>query len=478
MKYVSTRGGGDPVSFEEAVCRGYAPDGGLFVPMSIPEASNWKEWSNLSYAELALKVLTPFVDEDDVEGFRDLVMGCYADFEDPPVTLLEVAPGVKVAELYRGPTLCFKDLGLPFLVRLLAYFATKKRQKKTLLVATSGDTGPAALAAVCSSKSDYLRVICCYPDGMISDFQRKQMTTLSASDRIRVARFDGGGDDMDAPIKRMGVDLEEVCGVNSYNIARPLVQMVHFFWIALRTGGAYDLVIPTGAMGNLVAATFARMRGVPIGKIAAASNSNDFSYRALATGNCRRSETMLKTLSDAINIQVPYNFERLLYLNGCDVGVVESIYSGKDVQLDQKTREKLSECYVASRVDDDRMTEALKFFASGEYVPDPHTSVALAAAQDLGMIHGSDHEDPSLPVVVLATAHACKFEAGVSAALGAEKWKQLSTEFPERVRATLEKPETINVIHLAKLSADEPLEDAQERWESRIRDEIAASVWD
>lgn len=483
MKYVSTRGGINPVSFEVAVSTGYACDGGLYVPETVPKvsASELKSWASLSYAELAMKVLAPFVGDEIEEGeLRDLLQSCFAGFTEPreAVKIRQLKEKVCVAELFHGPTMCFKDLGLPFLVRCMAHFGAKRGQRKTLLVSTTGDTGPATLAAVESVRSDYLRAFCCYPDRMISEFQRKQMTTIDAPGRVLVARFEGGGDDMDAPIKRLGLDPivgPRLCGVNSYNIARPLAQMVHYFWIAVRLQQPFDLVIPTGAMGNLVAAALAKKRGVPIVITAVACNVNDFSFRALHTGDCRKSVAMLKTLSDAINIQVPYNFERLLHLNGCDAKTAFSaIYSDVCYHLPPAELAKLkAERYIAARVDDEQMLAALRHFASPEFVPDPHTAVALAAASQLKML---DRASLTHPVVIVATAHPCKFEDAVSAALGTDAWAELKRTFPPAVEAILDASET-PPINLSKISPDEPLADAQARWESLVGAELRRPSW-
>ncbi|KAJ8613245.1 hypothetical protein CTAYLR_004545 [Chrysophaeum taylorii] len=398
-----------------------------------------------------------------MEGFEDLVKACYGEFEAPVVNLSPLRGGV-VAELFHGPTQCFKDLSMPFLVRVLARFAAERGARKTLVVSTTGDTGPAAVRAVSSVASPYLRVLCFYPEGMISDYQRKQMTTV---ENATIASFDGGGDDMDAPLKKLGREEKGLCGANSYNIARPLAQMVHFFWIALKVGPC-DVVVPTGAMGNLVAATMAKLRGAPIGKIVAATNSNDFSYRALTTGDCARSKQMLKTLSDAINIQTPYNFERLLYYNGAEDAAARGV-SGEG-RLEPDLVATLRENYDAVRVDDDRMLRALREVASsGTYVPDPHAAVALAAAQDLGMLD-MNRASPRRTTVVVATAHACKFRVAVEKAVGRERWASLAATFPPRVAETLAAPE--KPPYRLKKNPGESLEDAQARWIDIVRNNL------
>ena len=336
MRYTSTRDATKFYTFEEALFSGYAKDGGLFVPEKLPQVNSTtlKEWSKLGYVDLSTEVLHPFIGQDQISKLelkslleRALLNGNVFDTTDD--NLVPVVPIVKrrrrtttsndhddhdicrcyVAELFHGPTYCFKDLGMRATIFLLDYFATKKNndtanknksidKKVVLLASTTGDTGPAAVQAVQDLNSPNLSIVIHYPYGQISDFQRKQMTTVQSS-RVKIVSFDGGGDDLDRPIKRImtstttktrtkmattdnGIDDDDsnntiICGVNSYNIGRPLMQMVHFIWTYLRVKEQHikneieieienenenetkqkednfrlDIVIPTGAMGNI-----------------------------------------------------------------------------------------------------------------------------------------------------------------------------------------------------------------------------------
>lgn len=499
MRYVSSRGGGEAVSFEAAISVGYAPDGGLYVPESLPEvsAADLDTWADLDYAALAFEVLWPFVAGEISPGaFRDLLEASYGGFADPDTVRVRSdfarAPRLAVAELFHGPTFCFKDLGLQVAIRLLSHFATARGTRRTLLVATTGDTGPAALRAAADVGDPRLRLLVFFPDGMVSDLQRRQMTTTTSAS-TRVATFAGGGDDMDRPIKNLALDeafasAHGLCGVNSYNIVRPLAQTVHFFWVYLRCRAAFgereggapfalDVVVPTGAMGNVVAATLAKRRGLPLGRLCCATNENDITYRALVAGDFSRAPEMRKTLSDAINIQVPYNFERLLYYardgdaasTAADMARVDA---GDPLTLDASTRAALARTYDAARVDDAATCAALRRFRDAHgYVCDPHTAVAVAGADDLGYApYGGGGGGEKNHVAVVATAHPCKFEDAVKAALGDDAWRayEASDAFPAAARALAGKAET-PPLRLTRRSRGEPLEQAQARWEAVVR---------
>lgn len=269
MKYTSTRDASKRYSFEDALCSGYAPDGGLFVPQNLPDriqTARLKKWALLAYVDLATEVLSLFLSVNEIskKELHSIVTASLSSFEVPSVVPVKAIPSHKadqeckslfMVELFHGPTFCFKDLSLQFVVQMLKYFAHKRDRNITLVVATTGDTGPAAVQAVEDCQSDKLGILVHYPQGQISDFQRKQLTTC-ANKKIQIVAFQGGGDDMDAPIKRITTDTafsqskeRLICGVNSYNIARPLMQMVHFIWAYLRV--TEELNIEPGDPGKL-----------------------------------------------------------------------------------------------------------------------------------------------------------------------------------------------------------------------------------
>ena len=275
MLYKSTRGGESGVDYEAATLGGYASDGGLYVPEEIPavSAETLASWSGLSFQQLAVEVLGLFV--GDCVGKADLssiVERSFRDFLDDAVVPVVQVGGYQVAELFHGPTLSFKDFGQQVLCKLLDFFATRKRRPTTLVVSTTGDTGPAAIHGALGSRS--LRVVVTYPKGQISEIQRRQMTTVNAPN-VAVAAFEGSGDDMDAPIKRLSTDVAfkeayGVTSVNSINIGRVTVQTIHYFWAyfraieqldAVEVGDPLCFAIPTGAMGNVTAGLLAQRMG-------------------------------------------------------------------------------------------------------------------------------------------------------------------------------------------------------------------------
>jgi len=277
MRYTSTRDHSVNVSFEQALTSGYAPGGGLFVPAEFNLAKfsteDLRRWKALSYAELAYEIMRRFISVDEISDgdLRQIFADSYSDFEREeivpvvPLKLDDENSKVYVSELFHGPTYCFKDLGMKACVNLLAYFGFKRKRRTTLVVSTTGDTGPAAMHAVCGlpeKVKPYLNILVHFPKGHISKLQRRQLTCID-SPNARVVAFEGGGDDMDIPIKRILLASHSgdnvLCGINSYNIGRPLTQMVHFVWTYLRVAERehlevgdsvqmVDIVLPTGEL--------------------------------------------------------------------------------------------------------------------------------------------------------------------------------------------------------------------------------------
>ena len=374
-----------------------------------------------------------------------------------------------------------KDLGMRVVVGLLSHFSTIRNRKTTLLVSTTGDTGPAAVQAVSDIANPLLTILVHYPKGQISEFQRRQLTTVD-SKCVRIVEFEGGGDDMDKPIKTICTSQTATadhrkCGVNSYNIGRPLMQAVHFVWTYLRvmerlekkplSENLLDVVLPTGAMGNIAGGYIAKMCGLPLGFLCAGVNVNDIVFRAIQTGKYYKSSKMLHTLSDAINIQLPYNFERLLfYLTDSNHSLVKEWMTCVDetakLDLDAQWLIKLQAEFRSARVPDDVMCETLKKVDTlFSYVADPHTAVALAAAEELGYFPINCYDRP---VAVLATASPCKFRESVTVALGEEGWNAYEAHmFPVRGWDLLSKEEITPTVY--KFTEGMSLEDAQVEWE-------------
>ena len=503
MKYKSTRDASLEVSFEEALCAGYAPDGGLFVPAELPHISPFvlQQWSKLDFPHLALSVLRLFISKDEIPD-DDLARICQNSFEGfenkkQAVQLVPIGgpspkvPCIHLAELFHGPTMCFKDLGMRPLVQMLAYFASKRQRPVTLIVSTTGDTGPAAVEAVRDAENPFLNLLVHYPQGQITEFQRRQLTTVD-SPHVKIATFQGGGDDMDAPIKELlaaqakaeGTTL--LTGVNSYNIGRPLMQTVHFIWTYLRIAESMgiptdqnqppvDVVLPTGAMGNIVGAYMAKKMGVPIGKLNAICNINDITHRVFETGQFHRAEEMKKTLSEAINIQVPYNFERILYYatsgNSSIVKVwMEEMESTQKLSLPADFMPYLQYDFQSARITDEEMVQTMRTFRSQfKYLADPHTAVAICGAMRLGY----PSKNHPAPTAIMATASPCKFQEVVTHALGEDEWNAYvqSDKCPQKFRAIMESAEVTPVLYSAV--EGQPLSVTQKIWMEQAKGIIA-----
>ena len=417
--YVSTRDPTIRASFEDALFSGYASGGGLYVPRSLPQLSNadLQSFSSLTFPQLAHAILSRFISPKEVpeDDLRDICQKSFRDGfdQDCVVPVVQIGNNCNsstfVAELFHGPTMCFKDLGMQGVIQLLAYFSAKRKRRACLLAATTGDTGPAAVQAVRQCDSPYLSCIIHYPKGQISEFQRRQMTTAD-SPMVTIVEFEGGGDDMDRPIKVLLTEqhkrtVEEgdmlLVGVNSYNIGRLLMQMAHFFWTYLRVCEqlkrkpgelTLDIVVPAGALGNTTAAYMSKKMGLPLGKLCVGTNVNDITHRAIQTGKFHRSDEMKQTLSEAITIQVPYNFERVLYfLTDGDDALLRRWMTEMDAtsQLDIEKRwlDKLQDEFASARITDDEMCFATQRAKDKlNYIIDPHTAVAFAAADKLGIV--------------------------------------------------------------------------------------------
>jgi len=317
------------------------------------------------------------------------------------------------------------------------------------------------------------------------------MTTVS-TERARIMSFEGGGDDMDEPIKKMGSDQafaarHGLTGVNSYNIGRPLAQIVQYFWgyfraldqSGLDTGALVDFALPAGALGNLAAGYMAKRMGLPARRFVAGVNTNDITHRTVSRGEFHRSDHMDKTLSDAINIQQPYNMERIFYyLTEEDTTRVAAWYAelapeGR-LTLPPAWLHKMQETFGSARVPDGAMCAAIRRgLDKYNYLADPHTAVALAAAWAVyGDTPAGPAEPFAPPVVVLATASPCKFEASITEAIGATRWSAYinGPDFPREARAVLEAAE----VPPTRLQAKGSLQETQAAWEAFVRQTLDA----
>ena len=448
LTYVSTRGAAPELEFGDVLLAGLARDGGLYVPSEWPtlDAAALTRFASMSYADVAVEVMWPFVagsiDRDD---FAAIVTDAYATFDVPDVVpLVELGDGLWLAELFHGPTLAFKDVALQLVGRLFDHLLGERGQRVTIVGATSGDTGSAAIEA-CRDRAT-IDVVILHPAGRVSEVQRRQMTTVDAPNIHNLA-VEGTFDDCQDLVKALFADLEfrdrrSLSAVNSINWARVMAQVVYYVTSAARVGDGGEVPVafsvPTGNFGNVFAGYGAQRMGVPISRFVVASNRNDILTRFLASGSMTLGEVH-PTLSPSMDIQVSSNLERLLFeLYGRDGTAIAELMTRfraeGTVTLEEGRLDLLSEHWAGVRVDDDATAATIRdeYERTGMLL-DPHTAVGLAAAREA-------RADHSIPMVVLATAHPAKFPDAVEAATG------VRPPLPDRLADLFERPERYDVV--------------------------------
>ena len=446
MRYVSTRGEVPPLGFVDVTLAGLARDGGLYVPAIWPrfDAETIAGFAGRPYAEVAVEVLRPFVgDEIADDDLARLTREAYGNFRHPAVApLTQFGTNDFLLELFHGPTLAFKDLAMQLLGRLMDRMLTARGERTTIVVATSGDTGGAAIEAFRGSARADLFVL--FPQGRISDVQRRMMTTAK-DDNVHALAIEGTFDDCQAIAKAMFNhhafrDQVRLSGVNSINWARIVAQVVYYFTAAVALGSPRRKVaftVPTGNFGDVYAGYVARCMGLPVDRLVIATNVNDILTRTIATGTYDVRE-VVATSSPSMDIQVASNFERLLFdVNGCDGRAVRelmaSLAQSRQFTLSARAVSEIRAVFCADRADEDETAATIRTMLreTGHYV-DPHTAVGVAVAE-------KENRDPSLPMVVLATAHPAKFPSTVEAACGVRpplpEWLADLDQRPERITA-------------------------------------------
>ena len=447
MKYISTRGSAPALDFEGVTLAGLASDGGLYLPEKWPHFSQFEldELSGLSYVELAVRVMSPFVEGSLTEDeLRDLCTRAYGGFAHRAVApLVQLDQQHFVMELFHGPTLAFKDVALQLLGRLFEHFLKKSDDHLTIVGATSGDTGSAAIDGVAGRER--IDIFMLHPKGRVSEVQRRQMTTMRAPNVHNIA-IDGSFDDAQAMVKRMFVDGDmtgdyRISAVNSINWARLMAQVVYYFAAALQLGAPHRKVafsVPTGNFGDVFAGYVAAQMGLPIERLIVATNVNDILHRALSTGDYSAGE-VTPTSAPSMDIQVSSNFERLLFdLGGRDGAAMaeqmRAFEQTKAMQLTNAQREGAKQLFSSARVDEAATAQTMAWAAKecGETL-DPHTAIGLAAAR-------AEDIQASIPVVTLATAHPAKFPDAVENATGARP------DLPQRIGDLFEREEAFKEL--------------------------------
>lgn len=429
MLYHSTRGGSDRLSFADALLAGLAPDGGLYVPDSFPQlsADQIRAMRGKPYAEVAFDVIQPFVGGTiDDATLRQILAGAYGTFRHKAVVpLVQLDERNFVLELFHGRTLAFKDVAMQFLARAMDHVLEQRDQRATIVGATSGDTGGAAIDAFLGRERTDMFIL--YPDGRVSDVQRRQMTT-SADGNVHALAIDGTFDDCQAIVKTMFTNTAfrqqvALSGVNSINWARIVAQIVYYFTSAVALGAPERRVsfcVPTGNFGDILAGWVAKRMGLPIDRLIIATNSNDILARTLETGRYEAAG-VVQTTSPSMDIEVSSNFERLLYAAmGKDSTALSALMAGLkqsgSFTIPDAALSALRAEFSAARANEEAVSQTMrKVMEEQSYLLDPHTAVGVAVAQTVA---SAEKLDPQVPVITLATAHPAKFPAAVEAATG------------------------------------------------------------
>lgn len=447
--YISTRGAAPRLSFADAALTGLARDGGLYVPESCPQitAEELRNMAHQNYLEIAWRVIAPFVGNDiSAQDLIVLLQKAYQGFNHPEKTpLRKLQDGFYVQELFHGPTLAFKDVALQFLGQVFNHILTARGQKVTIVGATSGDTGSAAIEAF--KNSPHANIVILHPKGRVSDVQRRQMTTVDAPN-VRNIAVEGSFDDCQDLVKAMFGDLAfrdamQLSAINSINWARILAQVVYYVYAGVRvqaeTGRAPAFCVPTGNFGNVYAGYIAKSMGLPVERLIVATNANDILHRFYTTGRMER-RGVLPTISPSMDIQISSNFERLLFdLYGRDgdkvAATMKHFRESGPFDLDAGLMAQLSGMFASGSKGDADTTDVIRdIYRRYDYVVDPHTAVGIGVAQDWQRTH------PDTPAVSLATAHPAKFPSAVAAATG------IPPELPASMADLMQKPEHCDTL--------------------------------
>jgi threonine synthase len=426
MNYLSTRGRKELLSFDDVLISGLAPDGGLYVPRKWPEFSHDEiaALSSLSYQEIAFRVIKPFVGDTFSDSIlQEMLDSAYSTFNHSAVCpLVQIDRNHFLLELFHGPTLAFKDVAMQLIGQMFDYCLKKRNQRATIVAATSGDTGSAAMAAF--KKSSLVNMFVLFPKEGVSEVQRRQMTTFVDS-HLQAVALEGDFDDCQSLVKQMFKDSvfkEKVAlsGVNSINWARILAQVVYYFSSAVAVGSPYrkvNFTVPTGNFGDIYAAYVAKKMGLPVGKLVIATNQNDILHRALSTGLYERKK-LRKSISPSMDIQVASNFERLLYdlynSDGCKIkAIMEKFLDNGKLHIDSDVMKVFGNHFAsgaASEIGTEKtISESLEKYSE---LVCPHTAVGLHVADNYRI------DKNQFPMITLATAHPAKFPESVKRITG------------------------------------------------------------
>ncbi len=440
MKYISTRSNEKEYSFGEVFLKGLADDGGLYVPKSINKynSAELSKLKNLNYRELSSEIISQFLgDFISREELSSLIKKSYSTFREKEVVKLSNVGVTKLLELYHGPTLAFKDVAMQFIGNLYDYHLSKNDKKINIVVATSGDTGAAAIDAI-KGKSN-LNIFVLHPNNKISSVQRKIMTTVDDKNVFNIA-IDGNFDDCQNIVKQMFSDLEfsksiNMSGVNSINWARIIAQAVYYFYSYFKLGKeTISFSVPTGNFGDVFAGYLAKKMGLPIDKLIVATNENDILHRAISKGDYVSKEVK-ETLSPSMDIQLASNFERLIYyVNNSDSEKTAEIMKKvkqNSYQIEKNNLDIIQKDFLSESCNEQETLDIIKKnYEENNIILDPHTAVGVGAAKKLSF---ND-------CVVLSTAHPCKFPDATNNAINKHE------KLPEELQNVLDKKENFQVL--------------------------------
>ena len=440
MIYVSTRDNSKEFSFEEVFIKGLADDGGLYVPKSLKKYNSQElsKLKNLNYNEISTEIINQFSsDFISKKELSYLIKKSYSKFRENEVVKISNIGELKLLELFHGPTLAFKDVAMQFIGNLYEYYLSKNDKKINIVVATSGDTGAAAINAI-QGKSN-LNIFVLHPNNRISSVQRKIMTTVEEKNVFNIA-VEGNFDDCQNIVKSMFSDLEfsrsiNMSGVNSINWARIIAQTVYYFYTYFKLNKkSISFSVPTGNFGDVFAGYLAKKMGLPIDKLIVATNENDILHRAISNGDYI-SKKVKETLSPSMDIQLASNFERLIYYinNSNSEKTVEIMKKVKQnsYQIEKNNLDIIQKDFLSESCNEQETLEIIKKnYEINNIVLDPHTAVGVGAANKLSF---ND-------CVVLSTAHPCKFPESTNSAINKRE------KLPNELQHVLDKNENFQIL--------------------------------
>mgnify|MGYP006086939527 CR=1 FL=1 len=443
MKYISTRDNSKEYTFEEVFIKGLAEDGGLFIPKTFKKYNKEEldVLNNLSYQDLAKKLIFPFIgDFMSKNELSDIVDKSYAVFrKDNVVDLIELG-NAKVLELFHGPTLAFKDIAMQLLGNFYEHYLSKKNKNINVIVATSGDTGAAAIDAIKGKKN--MNIFVLHPNNKVSIVQRKLMTTVKEKNVFNIA-IEGNFDDCQNLVKSMFADKEfstsiNMSGVNSINWARIVAQIVYYFYTFFLLKDKKDLnfSVPTGNFGDVYAGYLSKKMGLPINKLVVATNQNDILHRAISEGKYI-TETVSETISPSMDIQIASNFERLIYdLNNCNdietkIIMKEIREKGKFIISKDKLK-KIKKDFLSINMNEEEVVNTIKEVKEKHgLILDPHSAIGFGALKKIDL-KGNN--------VVLATAHPCKFPDAIDRSIN------IKPKLPEELTHIMDEKENYDIV--------------------------------